>query len=234
MKRLLGLALLTLLVPAAPASAKHLVLVRLGSFDRPTHAASPPGDRSRLFVVEQAGRIMVIDRGRKLGTPFLDIRGRVRYDGEQGMLSMAFDPNYKANGRFYVDYVDHGGNTNVVAFRRSSRNGNRADAASGRRVLFVRNPDGEHNGGLLLFGPDRRLYIGIGDGGGVGDPHGAHGNAQNNERPARQDPPDRAPARHQARVTRSRPTTRSRARPPAVARSGPTACATRGASPSTA
>jgi glucose/arabinose dehydrogenase len=178
---LLAVAATGLLWPVACASGRRLVAVRLGTFDTPVHAARPPGDRVRLFVVEQSGRIMVLKRGRKLRTPFLDIRTKVRSGGEQGLLSMAFDPDYEKNGLFYVDYTDNAGDTRIVAYRRSRRNPDRADPARRRLVLFQRQPQENHNGGLLLFGPDRRLYVGFGDGGGQGDMHGARGNGQNRD-----------------------------------------------------
>jgi glucose/arabinose dehydrogenase len=165
---------------AAPAAAAQSPgrarLQRIGDFSSPVYVTSPPGDRSRQFVVEQGGRIMVVRGGRKLGTPFLDIRGQVRAGGEQGLLSMAFAPDYRDSGRFYVYFTDRGGDQRVVEFRR--RSADRADPGSARLVLRMDDFEVNHNGGLLLFGPDDLLYIGTGDGGGGGDQHGARGNAQ--------------------------------------------------------
>jgi glucose/arabinose dehydrogenase len=159
------------------AAARGVALRTVGRFDAPTYVTAPPGDRRRLFVVEQAGRILVVDRGRVRARPFLDIRGKVSAGGERGLLSMAFAPDYRRSGRFYVDYTDRNGDTRVVEYRRASAN--RARAGSARLVLFLRQPESYHNGGLLLFGHDRRLYVGLGDGGGGGDLHGRHGNGQN-------------------------------------------------------
>jgi glucose/arabinose dehydrogenase len=163
--------------PAASAARRGVRLRRIGSFDAPLYVTSPPGDRRRLFVVEQGGRIRVLVDGRLRSRPFLDIRGKVRAGGEQGLLSMAFAPDYARSGRFYVDYTDTNGDSRIVEYRRATAT--RARPGSARQVIFQDQPEPNHNGGLLLFGPDRKLYIGFGDGGGGGDRHGARGNAQN-------------------------------------------------------
>jgi hypothetical protein len=160
------------------AEAGGVRLQRIGTFAAPVYVTSPPGDRRRVFVVEQGGTIRVLVDGHERRTPFLDIRGKVRAGGEQGLLSMAFAPDYRTSGRFYVDYTDRDGDSRIVEYRRSSRNAARANPRSARQLLFQRQPEANHNGGLLLFGPDRKLYVGFGDGGGGGDRHGAHGNAQ--------------------------------------------------------
>jgi glucose/arabinose dehydrogenase len=162
----------------APVAAK-LGLTRVGTFEQPVWLTAPPGDTHRLFVVEKTGRIMILKNGRKLARPFLSLRGRVTTGSEQGLLSMAFSPDYAKTGRFYVDFTDRHGNSHVTAYRRSRANGDVASAKTARRVLFQRQPEANHNGGLLQFGPDGHLYIGFGDGGGGGDEHGVHGNAQN-------------------------------------------------------
>ena len=136
-----------------------------------TAPASEPG---RLYVVTRAGRIRVIEKGRTRPAPFLDIRGRVGSDSsEQGLLSMAFHPNYAKNRRFYVDYTDRHGDTRVVEFRSDGRRGL---VKTARELLFVPQPFPNHNGGQLQFGPDDKLYVGMGDGGSAGDPQG---NGQN-------------------------------------------------------
>jgi len=165
------------LEPARAAARRGVRLVRIGSFDEPVFVTAPPQDRQVQFVVQQGGRIMVVRGGRKLATPFLDITSQVKSGGEQGLLSMAFAPDYRASGLFYVYFTDRGGDTRVVEYRRTSAD--RADAGSARQVLFQDQPEANHNGGLLLFGPDDRLYVGLGDGGGGGDRHGPRGNAQN-------------------------------------------------------
>jgi glucose/arabinose dehydrogenase len=138
---------------------------------------APPKDRRAQYVVEQGGRIMVVRDGRKLGTPFLDISGQVTSGGEQGLLSMAFAPDYASSGRFYVYFTDRSGDQRIVEYRR--RSADRADPGSARVVLVMQDSESNHNGGLLLFGPGGHLYVGTGDGGGGGDRHGARGNAQN-------------------------------------------------------
>jgi len=114
--------------------------------------------------------------GRLRAQPFLDIRGQVTAGGEQGLLGLAFAPDYKTSGRFYVYFTDRSQDQRVVEYERA---GERADAGSARLVLRMADDEGNHNGGPLVFGPDRLLYIGTGDGGGGGDEHGERGNAQN-------------------------------------------------------
>ena len=150
-----------------------LRLVRVGTFDSPTYVTAPPGDRRRVFVVEQPGRIRVVRNGRVLRRPFLDISAGVSSGGERGLLSMAFAPDYERSRRFYVYFTDRSGHTRVQEFRRSRRSADRADQRSRRQVLFQSQPFPNHNGGQLQFGRDRLLYIGLGDGGSGGDPQGA-------------------------------------------------------------
>jgi glucose/arabinose dehydrogenase len=158
-------------------AARGVKLTRIGSFDQPLYVTAPPGDTHRVFVVEQSGRIRVVRDGRKRSTPFLDLRDRVSCCGERGLLSMAFAPDYARSRRFYVDYTDRAGDTRVVEFRRSGSR-DRAVKASARTVLFQQQPEPNHNGGLVLFGPDALLYVGLGDGGGANDQHGSLGNGQ--------------------------------------------------------
>jgi glucose/arabinose dehydrogenase len=164
--------------PTVPAQgAAGVRLVKVGSFEQPLYVTAPRGDRRRVFVVEQTGRIRVIRDGRKLATPFLDLRNQVSCCGERGLLSMAFPPDYATSRRFYVDYTDRHGDTRVVEFRRSG-SPDRGVKASARLVLFQRQPEPNHNGGLVIFGPDNLMYVGLGDGGGGDDRHGARGNGQ--------------------------------------------------------
>lgn len=156
--------------PAAFAVGVELVAE---GFERPVHVASAGDDSGRLFVVEQEGRIRIVEGGRVLAEPFLDIVELVGSRGsEQGLLSVAFDPNDATNGSFFVDYTDRDGDTRVVRYAVSIDDPNRTDPASALPILSVDQPAGNHNGGLLLFGPDGHLYVGFGDGGGGGSANG--------------------------------------------------------------
>lgn len=136
----------------------------------PVHLSSPPGD-PRLFVVEQAGRVRVLREGAFLPEPFLDIADRVSSGGERGLLSLAFHPDFAANGAFFLYFTDPVGDTRVERWNVSS-DPDRADPASARVILSVDQPYANHNGGHLLFGPDGHLYVTLGDGGSAGDPQG--------------------------------------------------------------
>jgi glucose/arabinose dehydrogenase len=138
-------------------------------FRSPVYLTSPPGD-PRLFVVEQGGRILIVKNGSVLPTPFLDITDRVKSGGEQGLLSVAFHPDYARNGFFYVDYTDKNGDTRIERYK-VTPDADVADPSSTKVLLEIDQPYSNHNGGLVMFGPDRMLYIGMGDGGAGGDPH---------------------------------------------------------------
>lgn len=141
-----------------------------------THA----GDKTdRLFAVLQDGEIVVFRNipDAQSQTTFLDIRNRVEFDGEEGLLGLAFDPDYQDNGRFYVYYSTNSPRRTILSrFSISSIDPNRADVGSEEVLLEIAQPYRNHNGGMITFGPDGYLYIGLGDGGGAGDPQG---NAQN-------------------------------------------------------
>ena len=164
---------------ARPTAADGVRLVGVGTFDAPVYVTAPPGDTRRVFVVEQGGTVRVITGGKRRSRPFLDIRGKVIAGGEQGLLSIAFAPDYARTRRFYVNYTDRSGTQSVVEYRRSKSSRDRADAGSARRILRYDDEEANHNGGLVKFGPDKMLYIGTGDGGGANDQHGERGNAQN-------------------------------------------------------
>jgi glucose/arabinose dehydrogenase len=138
----------------------------------PLYLTAPAGDTGRLFIVEKGGAIRIVKDGTLLPTPFLDLTGRVTTGGEQGLLGLAFDPGYAGNGRFVVHYTDVSGNTVVSLFHVAADDPDRADPASETVVLTAEQPFTNHNGGQILFGPDGMLYIGLGDGGGEGDPGG--------------------------------------------------------------
>jgi glucose/arabinose dehydrogenase len=143
-----------------------------GALNAPVFATAAPGDPSRLFVVEQGGTIRVLRHDTLLSTPFLDIRSAVSGGGEQGLLSMAFHPSYAVNGYVYVSYTDVAGTSKVVRYQVSGPE--IANPTTASEVLSVPQPYANHNGGLVTFGPDGMLYVGLGDGGSGGDPHG-HG-----------------------------------------------------------
>ena len=134
-----------------------------------------PDDGSRhMFIIEQDGRIRIIENGQMLDPPFLDIISKVDSLGnEQGLLGLAFHPNFKQNPYFYVNYIDVNGNTVIARF---TANGNLADPASEKDLLHIQQPFPNHNGGQMAFGPDGYLYMGLGDGGAEYDPFG---NGQN-------------------------------------------------------
>ena len=156
--------------PSPESRAAAVQLDRIGSFDNPVHVAGPPGDRSRVFVVEQEGRIRIVRDGRTNPQPFLDIRSRVGCCGERGLLSMAFAPDYARSRKFYVFFTENSGDLRVFEYRASS-DPDRANATPLRSLLRVRHRRfGNHNGGQLAFGPDGLLYISTGDGGGGNDP----------------------------------------------------------------
>jgi hypothetical protein len=168
----LAAALASLAVSAAPAGAA-LHLSSIGDFSSPVYVTAPPGDPHRVFVVEQAGRIFEVRDGVKQTTPFLDISSQVRSGGEQGLLSMAFAPDYATSGRYYVYYTAPrpGDSTgSVITVEEFS--------PTEHHVVFtVDHPvNSNHNGGQLQFGPDGLLYAGTGDGGSGNDPPN---NAQN-------------------------------------------------------
>jgi glucose/arabinose dehydrogenase len=156
------------------ASAQGVGLKKIGNFDSPVYVAGAPGFPKLLFVVEQDGRVVVLRGGHPQPRPFLDIRDLVSFEGERGLLSIAFPPDYKRSGRFYVYYTDNQGNIRVDEFKRKSAT--RAARGSRRALVEIPHPvNANHNGGQLQF-LGNLLYFGTGDGGSGGDPPN---NAQN-------------------------------------------------------
>lgn len=145
---------------------------------RPVGLAFPEDGSGRMFIIEQKGRVLLkdhkgLDHNDLLTVPFLDIIDRVGSQGsEQGLLGLAFHPQYHENGYLFVNYTDHKGDTIVSRFSRSADDPNRADPESEVGLLRIPQPYGNHNGGMLAFGVDGYLYIGLGDGGSAGDPAG--------------------------------------------------------------
>ena len=151
------LAVAFMLLATAPASAAP-ELVKLGDFSNPVHVASPPND-SRVFVVEQDGLVKIVGGG-----TFIDLTGPTESDGyEQGLLSIAFRPDYATSGLFYVFLTAEDGDVEVREYRRSAADPNVADPTLIRTLLNEDHPADNHNGGQLQFGPDGALYVSIGD-----------------------------------------------------------------------
>lgn len=180
----LGLVVMASLGPSARAAEtaakiKLSPIVTDGITD-PVHLAFAPGEKDRLYVVEQAGRIVVIEKGKLLPKPFFDIRDKVRSGGEMGLLSVAFHPAYAKNHRFFVNYTSpvvenapgkHFASTSITAEYEAGKDT--------EKVLFkIPHPYTNHNGGQLAFDAKGYLYLGMGDGGGAGD---RQGNGQNKE-----------------------------------------------------
>lgn len=144
--------------------------------DQPVHVTHAGDGSGRLFVAEKAGTIRIVANNESRPEPFLDITNLVGSSGsEQGLFSVAFHPDFRANGRFFVDYTDKSGDTVIARYQVSSEP-DVADPASAVTLLIIDQPYPNHNGGQLAFGPDGYLYIGMGDGGSGGDPQG---NGQN-------------------------------------------------------
>jgi glucose/arabinose dehydrogenase len=159
-----------------PTSGTSLVLQEIVSgLTEPLFLDAPKGDE-RLFIVEQSGKIMVVKGGELLPTAFLDIEGSVSGGNEQGLLGLAFHPDFATNGRFFVNYTDNAGDTVVAEY--TATGGADVANATGKILLTIDQPQSNHNGGMIAFGADGYLYIGSGDGGGGGDQHGAIGNGQ--------------------------------------------------------
>ncbi len=142
--------------------------------ESPVYLSAIPGD-DRVFIMEQAGRVLVARNGQIQHEPWLDITDRVGSGGERGLLSLAFHPRFRENGRFFVDYTNRHGDTRIAEFH-ADPSAAQADKASEKQLAAIDQPYANHNGGHVLFGPDGALYVGMGDGGAGGDPHN---NAQN-------------------------------------------------------
>ena len=182
----IGAALVAGLLSQAPAPAQTLTKQLVASgLSGAAALTAPPGDTSRLFVMRLNGQVAIIKNGAVLATPFINLGvgglGLITTGGERGLLGFAFHPDYAQNGHFYVNYTNLQGNT-VVARYTVSANPDLADTSTGTIVIGpISQPQSNHNGGCIQFGPDGKLYIGMGDGGGSNDQgtgHVAGGNAQ--------------------------------------------------------
>jgi glucose/arabinose dehydrogenase len=163
----------------APVTAKFKLVQAYPalSFDNPVYFAVAGDNSQDCYVVEQTGRIRVFPDlpGTSKTSVFLDLRSRVEYGGEKGLLGLAFHPDYQHNGYLYVNYTNRT-NTVIARYTRRTDNPREADPASEQIILTFPQPYANHNGGQLAFGPDGNLYIAVGDGGSAGDPKN---NAQN-------------------------------------------------------
>lgn len=176
----------------APENPDTWISIRLQPFatgiTSPIGMDAPLDGTGRIFIQEQQGRVRIIKNGNVLPVPFLDLKSKIgslnpAYS-EKGLLGLAFHPDYKNNGRFFVYYsspastnsMDH---TSILAeYHVSKEDPNRADPTE-KIIMAIAEPEANHNGGQLAFGPDGYLYIGLGDGGGANDEHGTNGNGQN-------------------------------------------------------
>ena len=161
--------MLTILAPGAVFGAVSLSSVATG-LSKPVLVTNAGDGSNRLFIVEQTGKIRIVDGGVLLAQPFIDLSGEISTGGERGLLGLAFHPSYATNGRFYVDFTRTNGDTVVNEYKVSVGNPNIANRSSARRIITIGQPYSNHNGGNIAFGSDGYLYIGTGDGGGAGDP----------------------------------------------------------------
>ncbi len=167
---MIALILIVFAHSSVGASWPELNFIQVAAgLDRPVHVTHAGDGKGRLFIVEQPGKIRIVSNGSLQPVPFLDISDRISCCGERGLLSVAFPPGFSAKGYFYVNYTNAAGNTVVARFSVTGA-GDVADPGSESIILTVDQPFSNHNGGQIAFGPDGMLYIGMGDGGGAGDP----------------------------------------------------------------
>ena len=156
-----------------PDPHKYTWRMVVDGLESPVDLANAADGSGRLFILEQSGAIKILDQESLLTTPFLDIRGRVGSESsEQGLLGLAFHPQYPQNGYFFVNYTNRGGDTVIARYQVSGADKNIAKPESEKIILTISQPFANHNGGMLAFGPDGYLYVATGDGGSGGDPQG--------------------------------------------------------------
>ena len=159
-------------VVPAPGDAHIKLVLRASGLSKPVFLTSAHDGTSRLFIVEKTGRIKIMKDGRIRSTPFLSLAGHVSTGSEQGLLGLAFHPNFENNRKLYVNFTNRHGNTVIREYKVFASNRNLVDTSTARTILTIDQPYANHNGGMLAFGPDGYLYIGMGDGGSSGDPAG--------------------------------------------------------------
>ena len=163
---------------SGPSAAAFQLTAVAAGFDRPLYVTQAGDGSQRLFLLEQTGKIWIIDEDRRAQDPFLDVSALIspsadRPYSEQGLLGLAFHPDYKSAGVFFLSYTDHDGSSVIARYMVSSAEANVADAASGEIIFQLPQPYANHNGGHIEFGPDGYLYVALGDGGSANDPLGA-------------------------------------------------------------
>jgi glucose/arabinose dehydrogenase len=168
----------TLLVLPASAPAQLRAALVVGGLQRPTGFVQVPSEPGTQVILEQAGRVRVLKDGALQSTDLLDLRGQIAATGEQGLLGLAFAPDFATSGRVFVSYTNLAGHSVISRYRRASADPLRVDPASRFDLLWpggnrhVEQPFSNHNGGHIAFGPDGFLYFGLGDGGSGRDPFG--------------------------------------------------------------
>jgi glucose/arabinose dehydrogenase len=157
-------------VLAAPSDAHIRLRLIASGLSKPVFATTANDGSGRIFIVEKTGKIKILKNGVVRSTPFLNISSEVSKGSEQGLLGLAFHPQFKSNRKLYVNFTNLAGDTVIREYRASTSNPNVVSTSTKRRILKIAQPFANHNGGMLAFGPDGYLYIGMGDGGGAGDP----------------------------------------------------------------
>jgi glucose/arabinose dehydrogenase len=164
-------------IPQVPDGNQYQLQEITNGLQRPLLFTTANDGTNRMFIVEQGGHIWIMTDGAVGKQPFLDVSGLISTSGnERGLLGLAFHPQFKTNGQFFINYTDVNGNTVVARYSVLASNPNIGDANSASFIIQIKQPFANHNGGNLAFGPDGYLYIGMGDGGSQGDPNG---NGQN-------------------------------------------------------
>ena len=164
---------------SAPSATEFGFTLVAAGFNRPLYLTHAGDSSGRLFLVEQSGKVWIIKDGAQQAQPYLDLSALISRSAlgagftEQGLLGLAFHPQYAINGTFYVNYTDRNGSTVVARYQVSQSNPDLADGGSGEIIFHLAQPYANHNGGHIAFGPDGYLYISLGDGGSANDPLGA-------------------------------------------------------------